>query len=251
MHLTARETATAHTWAAPPLIPGDWRDLPLHEALPLLLHVAQCAGTDAEQLPVGWATAVRLMRPSFYPGSVLGEVQVQMADGLVGLYNFLYSPTHMFLLTGKAAPIHEHNAASGIRIDSEAQATDYLTFFCSVVHGADGQRFAIVQTAEDAFGRSAAAPSPALPAEVSEAIRPVVCQAQSDGSYVAEKVTVRYGSGFFSATFKVHQGGNVEMVEDEAIAQVDAPAEVFRGTCWVMSAPVDPTVGASGDVVTH
>ena len=104
-------------WAAPPLIPGDWRDLAMHEALPVLAHLpAHCPELRRREFRSAWPMRVRAMRPTCYPDSLLGEVQLVLEDGPVGLYNFLISEMHVLLLDGQTARIHQFNASGALRL---------------------------------------------------------------------------------------------------------------------------------------
>jgi hypothetical protein len=229
----------AHTsWAAAPLIPGDWRDLPLARALPLVLNFALRSERPevAHLFTQCWPTRVRVMRPSFYPGWLFAEVQAALPDAMIGLCNFLYGDTAVLILDGKAEPIHKVNATGALKIDSVERATDYLRFFCSATHGGDG-RFEVLEIPASVYGRGTR--RSAAPDTVAAQATGVVVQPDGD-SYAATAV-IRYGIQVFKSHMRLDPSGMVEMIDDTPLGELDMSAEKFRAPYWV----VEPSKAAS------
>jgi hypothetical protein len=234
--------STAHeVWVATPLLPGDWRDLPLAEALPLILRALVRIGRPklVNLFMNCWPTRVRAMRPTFYPGWVLAEVQAALPDSTIGLCNFLYGETGVLMLDGTSPPIHALNATGALKIDDTERAADYLRFFCTAIHGEEG-RFMMVERAADAYGRGHRAAGRETPPEsaLSQAA-PLSLQAIENG--YRGTALLRYGVHLFHVHLQLSPAGMVEMTDDEPVADLDMQPEVFRPPFWVV-----PTRSRSG-----
>jgi hypothetical protein len=211
-------------WAAPPLVSGDWRTLETAEAATLLVRLQALLPPSRAPFIAHWPMAVRVMRPRFYPGWLIVEVQAAHADDRVGLCNLLYGPHGVALLDGTSMPIHRLNERGGLALgDDTAVVADYLRFFCSVVHGDEG-RFLVLDeegTLAAVSGRDTIAlePAPTLwsPLEITAA----------DQRFVA-RGTILYGTLVARAVFHVERSGSIEMVEDEPVGTLMYPAEEYR-----------------------
>lgn len=213
-------------WVAPPLIVGDWRDLPMAEAVPLLIRYAQKAESDRQRrlFTEHWPVSVRAMRPRFYPGWILAEAQVMLPDGVAGLLAFLYGPGGITTIDGSSAPIHDLNGTGALVIKEPAVALDYLRFFCSAIHGDEG-RFQIVETAFDLLpGEDPAARAKVL--AVSKSLREAGVLAMQD-SYIGHG-SVLYGGSLFHAKFAIRSTGSITMIDDEPVARLPVRRELFR-----------------------
>ncbi len=218
--------AIAEGWAVPPLITGDWRDLTVAESVPLLLRYAQKAESDRlRRLFVEhWPTRVRAMRPSFYPGWILAEVQAILPDGVAGLLAFLYGPGGIVTIDGSSNPIHDLNGTGAMAIKEPGQALDYLRFFCSAIHGEEG-RFQIVESPFDLLPVEDAASRAAVLA-AAKSLRMAVVRGEQ-GTYLGH-ASVLYGGSLFHATFSIQPTGGITMVDDEPVARLPVRRELFR-----------------------
>ncbi len=225
---SSAEQGASVDWAGRPLIPGDWRELHLHDALPLLLRFALISGdARAKALFIEhWPSRVRAMRPGFYPGWVLVEVQARLADASMGLCNFLYGPLGQMLVDGTSAPIHALNAHGVLAIQDDAAAADYLRFFCSAVHGDDG-RFQIIEHL-DALAYLAGVDGGVQPGGPADGLGIEPLDIRRDGDKYLASATVLYGTELFEAQFSVGLDGLIEMVDDTALAAVRVRSEEFR-----------------------
>ncbi len=160
---------------------------------------------DACRLP--WypdATLIRLQHPDWTKGLALYFVE----EGAAGDH----APRPLTRLTGTSPPIHELNARQPIRLCA-ANALGYLRFFCFFVRGPEGP-FYIVDSVED----------PLLPAHPDiQAIVAGSCHAPRQDTANGDDVyrylaTLYYADAFFLARFILSASGNIEMLDDEAIA---------------------------------
>lgn len=233
-------------WAAPPLFPGDWRDFALHEAVPFLMSAARRLGASADAtLGAGWPTRVRAMRPPFYPGWLLAEVQLALHDGQTGLLHLLYGEPGVAVFTGQSPVIHAINAGGHLRLETPESAASYLRFFCSMVHSTEG-RFAFVERRADLFGRGVARRGGKVTARVQQAIAPLVVSKRR-GRFRAQVVT-RYGVDVFHTTYALPPTGIVEMLEDKPLGVLTMTPEVFRSPHWIVPPP-PPAQPESQDAV--
>lgn len=169
-------------------------------------------GITAERVEIeDWAKQsvvdVREAQPVFYPGYRLIEARCRMADDRVEIVSFLRGPDgRATFLPGKAAPIHELNAANALSLDSERAVFDYLRFFCAYTWGTNGP-FLIVTSKEELDG-----------AELSRTVAlepPTTTKVDED-----IVVNVRYADRLFRATMRVPRNGVVAMTSDEEIAEI-------------------------------
>lgn len=130
----------------------------------------------------------------------------------------LLSDGNTVYLNGQSQPIHLLNDAKGgksqLHLDSEEKALDYLRFFCGYVWGEEGA-FVIIESAKSSdwvqyLERNedllTAAPS-----------RP---KARREGDYWVCRALVVYGDHLFDATFRITDGGMIEMEDDMPVARL-------------------------------
>jgi hypothetical protein len=223
-------------WAGSPLIAGDWRDLHLAEALPLLLRASTHPGneTPADLFIHFRPGRVRAMRPSFYPGWLLVEVQVSLPNGAIGLCTLLYGDAGPIFNDGTSPPLHALNATGALKLETPEAVADYLRYFCSAVLGKEG-RFMVVERADEAFGRGRPEPGATLSPDVRKHIAPIVIQKEGD-QYVCRAV-VLYGRQFFHVKLSVAPAGKVEMSEDVSLGEAAITPELFVQPFWIFPCP--------------
>ncbi|MHB1326734.1 MAG: hypothetical protein ACYC2K_00900 [Gemmatimonadales bacterium] len=216
----------ADGWAVPPLISGDWRNLIVAESIPLLLRYAQNAESDRlRRLFVeNWPVRVRAMRPRFYPGWILAEVQAVLPDGVAGLLAFLYGPGGIVTIDGSSNPIHELNGTGALDIKGLPQALDYLRFFCSAIHGDEG-RFQIVESASDLLPVDDAAARAAV-LEAAKSLSHASVHGD-EGAYTGHG-SVLYGGSLFNASFSIESTGGITMIDDDPLTRLPVRRELFR-----------------------
>ena len=213
-------------WPAPPLIAADWKDLDPAEGVPL----AALLGAElAEQGLSGTVSAALVRRfraapMSFYPGWLLVEFEARLPDGAVGLADFLYGPgRRIVLLDGTSGPIHRANRRALAPLASPPLALDYLRLFCGQLFADEG-RFLIVESEADLAARLAAGrPPPAVASKVG----PMRVRAPRDGEPEQGWIVnanILYGSTLFAGTYHLSDG-DVQMIGDEPIGEVDVEAE--------------------------
>jgi hypothetical protein len=221
-------------WLGPPLISGDWRDLSLDEAVPLLLRLAR----HAEQQDLGalfvdnWPTQARAMRLSFYPGWLLVEAQATLAAGGQGICSFLFGPLGVVIIDGNSAPVHWINGQGALKIKGDSKAaTDYLRFFCSAVHGESG-RFRVIEALAELALPSEVTSLPELGKLLDGKPRPIDILA--DGEDFLATAYVLYDSALFKSEFRIEPTGMVVMTDDDPIAPLPVEPEAFKSPFRVL-----------------
>jgi hypothetical protein len=169
----------------------------------------------------------RAVAPRFYPDWTLVEALCLLGDegkagdrdvekGREGIVAFLENRQgEPVLLSGKSWPIHQLNQSGALRLDSDESVLDYLRFFCAYVWGEEGA-FSIIET-QDALGGA----EPSTPIELA----PLVVENRSEKGWLC-KGFIRYGKNLFRAKLIVTPKGEVDMTEDEPLAEFKRPAPV-------------------------
>jgi transitional endoplasmic reticulum ATPase len=228
------------------LLPGEWRTAVASDAI-RLLDLAAHHIPGLGQLLSGREASVYCIRtwsPSFYPGWYLVDLRVARRDNSPEMVPFLAGSDRAIALLGTSPPIHEKNAAvAGIELDSDVQTSDYLRFFCALVHGDDGP-FRIVESA---------AHFDTLPDIdlhlVEDRVRPLTFLDQNRDPGVDFRLVrgiVYYSTQLFEADFKVLRSGKVELLSNRRILG-DLPAKPFslaRFVCedclmWEPAPPIE------------
>jgi hypothetical protein len=224
-------------WAAPPLIGGDWRDLSLAESATLLVRFAALTKNPAERrlFVRYWPTRLRAMRLRCYPGWVFVEVQTAHPDDRVGLCNFLFGPPGSVLVDGTSTAIHWLNGEGFLKLGEDAAAaSDYLRFFCSAVHGAEG-RFQVLESPEDLRSRMTAQGTVPAQPEFATHIRPLEL-VRHEGGFEA-RASVLYGAQLFHAVFGIDAAGTIEMADDIPVASLALTQEEFQSPFRLVQTP--------------
>ncbi len=171
-------------------------------------------------------TRVRAMRPTCYPGWILVEVQAVLVDGAVGLCNFLYGPSGGVLIDGTSAAIHRLNESGVLSLREETSTVaDYLTLFCSAVHGPAG-RFKIIESIDDLPRSNESGEKVSIEPAASDALSRV--QVMREGHAFVATAIVLYTSSLFLAKFTISDDGMVVMTESEPLAVLPIAEEEFR-----------------------
>lgn len=207
---------------APP-VPGPWVILDSDHRAIFLHRLAEAGFHDMPQTGI---SSLRFLPLHFYPGWILCDIQIgpvpQQPDRPAFIHSLLYGPDGFTPLDGQSQALHLHNALHGVTLQSAAQQTAYLRFFCHFIHGAEGP-FDIVT---DSTGLI-------LPDDSAIAITPMTPDPDPQGIYAASfRATIHYATTLFSCRLALHAGGMVEMLEDEEIAAnvQRSPRLGFSGT---------------------
>lgn len=210
-------------WRDCPLVPFEWEDIVPGDsrAIPALtlIHEALVQQNDGqEDLNAIRCSALRAAPVPFYPGHTLVELQCESGVGKspqTKIVSAVSSSTGAVLLTGNSGVIHTINKTR-IDLSNGNIASQYLSFFCSYVHGDEGPFFL-----PDCLGAISVDGDheDVLPKEVREcdfSLRPMDGDLRRD-AYQNFEATVLYADALFAATFKVHANGMVDMLNDQPI----------------------------------
>lgn len=160
----------------------------------------------------------------FYKGIGLVRLNDTAWPYDTGPFWFLAKQGRMFLLDGSSAPIHDANEADPIDVN-EANALDYLRFFCYFVHGDEGPFLIVEDINHPAIDKTKL--DDATRSVIEGAIRPAAFEGKTaEGAYEASAM-VLYGNALFSARFSMTTNGMIEMIDDEPVA-ADLPVKKIK-----------------------
>ncbi len=160
----------------------------------------------------------------FYTSIALVRVDDSAWPAGTGPFWFLAKQGRMFLLDGSSAPIHDANEADPIKV-GEANALDYLRFFCYFVHGDEGP-FLIIEDINHA-ALDQARLEPATRSVIEGAIRPAAFEGRTAEGGFETSAMVLYGNALFAARFAMTENGMIEMIDDEPVA-ADLPVKKIK-----------------------
>ncbi len=117
-------------------------------------------------------------------------------------------------LNGMSATLHKLNAAYKLNLNSTT-ATEYLDFFCDMVHGDEGL-FHIVESIDDAKWRCHSKDQRDV---LSDTIRPIRIWPASDPGkdFMVADAFLTYSDTFFHACFHLYPDGRVAMDDDTSV----------------------------------
>lgn len=141
-----------------------------------------------------------------------------------GPFWFLAKQGRMFLLDGSSAPIHDANEADPIKV-TEANALDYLRFFCYFVHGDEGPFLIVEDINHPAIDTAKLDDSKRKVIE--DALRPAAFEGKTETGALEASAMVLYGNALFSARFSMTENGMIEMIDDEPVA-ADLPVRKIK-----------------------
>ena len=160
----------------------------------------------------------------FYTTIALVRVDDSAWPANTGPFWFLAKQGRMFLLDGSSAPIHDANEADPIKV-AEANALDYLRFFCYFVHGDEGPFLIVEDINHPALDQGKLEASTRKVIE--DAIRPAAFEGKTDAGALETSAMVLYGNALFSARFSMTENGMIEMIDDEPVA-ADLPVRKIK-----------------------
>lgn len=160
----------------------------------------------------------------FYTSIALVRIDDTVWAPNTGPFWFLAKQGRMFLLDGSSAPIHDANEADPIKV-TEANALEYLRFFCYFVHGDEGPFLIVENIDHPAIDKARLEDSKRKVIE--DAIRPAAFEGKTpEGAYEASAM-VLYGNALFSARFSMTENGMIEMIDDDPVA-ADLPVRKIK-----------------------
>jgi hypothetical protein len=160
----------------------------------------------------------------FYTTIALVRVSDNAWQPGTGPFWFLAKQGRMFLLDGSSAPIHDANEADPIKV-TEANALEYLRFFCYFVHGDEGPFLIVEDIGHPAIDKAKLDESKRKVIE--DAIRPAAFEGKTDAGAFEASAMVLYGNALFSARFSMTENGMIEMIDDEPVA-ADLPVKKIK-----------------------
>jgi len=172
----------------------------------------------ADSAKVEWA------QTPFYATTALVRVDDTAWPAKTGPFWFLAKQGRMFLLDGSSAPIHDANEADPIKV-TEANALEYLRFFCYFVHGDEGPFLIVEDINHPALDASKI--DDATRKVIEGALRPTSLEGKTDEGNIEASAMVLYGNALFSARFSMSENGMIEMIDDEPVA-ADLPVRKIK-----------------------
>jgi len=160
----------------------------------------------------------------FYSTIALVRIDDSAWASGTGPFWFLAKQGRMFLLDGSSAPIHDANEADPVKV-TEANALNYLRFFCYFVHGDEGPFLIVEDINHAALDQSKL--EAATKKVIEGALRPATFEGKTAEGALEASAMVLYGNALFSARFSMTEGGMIEMIDDEPIA-ADLPVKKIK-----------------------
>lgn len=205
-------------WTAPPIIPGNWRNLSDDLALNTVIAICEWLEDerDIKNLAVEWSVdRVRVRNLACYEDTVLVELAGHAGYGRPGLINVVVHEDGMVLLDGTSAVIHDLNAEISPLLETHHQRLDYLHLFMNWVHASEG-RFQPVSTREELQARLL--PEGLKAAEPAGLTAFIETEPEEETEALAHYTgTVLYGGSLFRAVMAVYPQGLVEMIDDDVL----------------------------------
>lgn len=204
-------------WTAPPLVPGEWRDLTGEEALTTVLSISGWLGTNTRNrnIAIDWSIdRARVCDLACYDTVLLVEMQGHAGYGRPGLINVMIDTDSIVLMDGASAGIHGLNTRNKLLLDTAPRRMAYLHLFMNWVHGSDGRFQPMVS--QESFAARLLPDSEA--GEAAELVQPITEEAPPEDAApgtTSHAVTVLYGTSLFRALLHLDPEGLVEMKDDE------------------------------------
>lgn len=227
---------TAHEmdgWAAPPLIPGDWKELPLSDCCALLARLS-AAELELNMEPTAFFVGYQRARATILadiPNWLLIEAEAMLPDEHTGYRAFFYGPGSTLI------PVHWTGAtllALFRKIPRNARTPEFLRtyfkIFCSLMVGEGGRFIAIESLEELATWHDGKAEAPV---GNNNRISSIEIRQTDDG--LIAKAHLLFVGQVFRAEFLMHDDGSVEMLDEQALFEVNPKPEDFRGPFRIMA----------------
>jgi len=205
-------------WTAPPMIPGDWKDIPDSHAVRLLTEYSMTElSLDLPLTVMGFRfTGLRAMPLDFYPGWLLCEAGIKMSDQTQhqGLLAFLYGDDGILPLLGNSDVVFHANDEAPLSINTEDQALQYLKFFCSAIRDDYDSRFRVVETPEDITWHPDATKSESK--KIESQIQPLSMMNEVEDGRIYS-ACILHADHIFESIMRLGNDGSVDMLDDKII----------------------------------
>lgn len=248
--------------AYPRLVDGPWRALSVSEQCEFLLRLElHLLHTDAPLLTrthlflETWAAPL-----PFYPEALLLSSRVERPDGAIGVLDVLLGCGVTLCLSGASKQIHDFNAGrlqplAGTHptvcqlighpqgrplagLEEPAVGLAYVRFFSGAIRAECGG-FHVVESAEQLRRLGVLNPKLAAIVKPMRWCGPV--EADEDGSAGwAIDAHVLHAGSLFAVQFRLLPGGQVDMVNDTALATEVGPTEVHQDLLRSIVLPAEP-----------
>jgi tetratricopeptide (TPR) repeat protein len=202
------------SWTMRPLMPGAWRtlaDADRGDALKSVLALNKNLKPDEV-----WG--IRRLPLGFYDDVALYEAQVVLPDGTHGIAAFLQHGTKTFPVDGTMNPVHALNAASQLKLDDVARATNYMRFWLGMDQLSAG-RINVIDAPDDINWLPEATDSQR--AAVGADIKPLTAEPISDRGWQAI-ATIQYNGHLERVSLHLSRFGEIA-VENENIISPRLP----------------------------
>jgi hypothetical protein len=200
----------------------------------LFVQGVSVARAETKQWAKHEPVEVSAARPLFYPGWTLVEALCALDGERRGVVAFLQRASDAVLLPGKSEPIHQMNRRGALKLDTDQAVLEYLRFFCAYVWGDDGA-FKVVESKDALDGGELSHPVELAPASIQEH--------DKEAGWLCNAI-VSYASYLFRAKLRVRPNGEVEMIDDEPVAQIKGASPVaFASPVRIVTGP--PSAGSS------
>ena len=197
---------------------GDWKPLTAEETGVLLATVSiQLAmkGCDAPWPLAHETLALRGVSLPSHGRAVYVDAVLRDRAGGLGRAGFVVRDEGVTPLDTSSAPIHDFNTACPPDLTDREAAFAYLRLFCWTVCGEEGP-FCIIEERNQLPAESRLGTLPAAPLEA----RRVEPSMKADDILWEVDGFVLYGSALFGATFQLAADGQIEMTDDNPIAEL-------------------------------
>lgn len=205
------------SWIRPPLVMGDWTDLPPETGAQVLrlIGVHHRVGGNRTPLPLAaFCDRVRCRPLTCFEGAMLIETQGRLTGGVLGIAAFVVTGEQVVAVDGHSAWIHDLNDLAGSHLRTPEARLDYVRLFMNSVRH-DGELFQPMETAE-ALAHRFVRPE-ALQDLCGRHIRPITPAGfDAEGRWLFE-LTVCYRQAVFEAMLALTPDGILEMVRDDVL----------------------------------
>jgi hypothetical protein len=158
---------------------------------------------------------------SFYPDWMLVEALFQLEGDRKAIVAFLKHQLDMTIepipLAGQSTPIHQLNKRGMLNLDSTQTVRDYLKFFCAYVWGEEGS-FLVIETEKALRGAKLSAPVEFADVSVKE---------DKEKGWICLAM-IRYADKLYRSELHVNPDGNVEMIKDEFLVDIEREEHPVR-----------------------
>ena len=207
-------------WLDSALIFDNWKNLDDQEISSVLSYI------EDDLISTNWnndlhnleCNGIRYCSLGFYPDYKLIDAQFTLLDtGETMLLSAILGKNGLAILDGESPLVHKLNARL-LELKCEQAAIDYLRFFCEFVRGEE-RPFHIISDFDDIPFANSNLEDDQIK-HLKSHIKPLqhVDSNFEETGYQNYSATVLYSNALFSAFFKVHKSGNVEMLDDNPIA---------------------------------